>query len=149
MVFGLSEKERKIRKVGKFAEDIIIRKAVAREKAKQRVLEFEKRKARAIGRARRPLGRKIKGIAVKAGRRAGKDIGKSLKRFAQKVGKSREEEKETLVILGGQSRRVKGRVRVVTPADTGLGMDTGLGLNVGLFNETSKKRKEIKPIRFF
>ncbi len=153
MVFGLSEKERKVRKVGKFAEDIIIKKEVAKEKVKQRLLKFEKRKARAIERVRRPplkvFGKKVKGIAVKAGRRAGKDIGKSLRRFAQKVGKPKEEEKETLVILGGQPRRVKGRVRVVTPADIGLGADmgTGLGLNVGLLNDSPKKKR--KTIKFF
>ncbi len=154
MVFGLSEKERKVRKVGKFAQDIIIKKAVAREKVKQRILKFEKRKARAIERIRRPplkvFGKKVRGVAIKAGRRAGKDIEKSLRGLAQKIGKTKEEEKETLVILGGQSRRVKGRVRIVTPTETGLDMSTGLGLNVGLLSEgPKKKRKQLKPIRFF
>ncbi len=148
MVFGLSERERKARKVSRLAGDIIIKKEVAKERARQRVLQFEKRKARAIERIRRPplkvFGRKVRGVAVKAGRRAGKQIGKSIRGFAREVGKQREEEKETLVILGGQPRKVKGRVRVVTPADTGL--DIGdLGLNVGLLD----KPKRRKPMRFF
>ncbi len=156
---SLFRKKTKAEKVSKFAEDILIKKEVAKEKAKQRIIAFEKRKARAIERARNPLSKRFKGIAVKAGRRTRKDIGKSLKGFAQKVGKPREGEKETLVILGGQpSRRIKGRVRIIRPADTGLGgglgvgMDTGLGLNVGLLDDKPRKRskkQELKQFRFF
>ncbi len=154
MVFGLSEKEKKEKRVRKFAGDIIIRKVVAKEKVKQRIIAFEERKARAVARARNPLSKRFRGIAVKAGKRARKDIGKSLRGFAQKVGKPKESEKETLVILGGQPRRVKGRVRIVQPADTALGggFGEGLGLNVDLLGESSKrktKQKGFKPMRFF
>ncbi len=147
MVFGLGKKLS-----GKERKEIL--KAVSEEKKKQARLKFEERKARAVARIRSPFSKKLKGVAVKAGRRAGKDIGKSLRGFAQKIGKPREEEKETLVILGGQpSRRIKGRVRVIQPADTGLGvgMDSGLGLSVDLLgNKPRKKRKrELEPIRFF
>ncbi len=158
---SLFRKKTKAEKVSKFAEDIIIRKAEARERVKQRVLSFEKRKARAIERIRRPplkvFGRKARGIAVKAGRRAGKDIGKSLRGFAEKIGKPREAEKETLVILGGQpSRRLKGRVRIVRAqqepfaGDLGVGGMGDLGLNVDLLGERPRrKQKKLKPIRFF
>ena len=158
MVFGLSEKEKKARRVSKLAEDVLIGQAVAKERVKQRLLEFERRKARAIERVRRPplkvFGKKVKGVAVRAGKRARKDIGRSIEGFAQQIGKQREEEKETLVILGGRPRRVKGRVRVITPPDTGLGMDIGgdLGLSVDLLGEKPKKRRkkeELEPIRFF
>lgn len=148
MVFRISAKKRKARKVSKFAEDIIIKKEVAKEKAKLKVLKFEERKKRAIQRARNPLSRRFRGVAVKAGKRAGKDIGKSLRGFAQKVGKPRESEKETLVVLGGRSRRVKGRVRIVQPADSAL--DIGdLGLGLGLNDKPVKKQKRLKPFRFF
>ncbi len=151
MVFGISERKRKERKVSKFAEDIIIKKEVAKEKAKLRIIKFEERKARAIERARNPLSRRFRGVAVKAGKRAGKDIGKSIKGFAQKIGKPRESEKETLVILGGRpSRRIKGKVRILRTADTGLGLGD-LGLGVGLMDGPRKKRKgkELKPFKFF
>ncbi len=149
---SLFRKKTKAEKVSKFAEDIIIKKAEARERAKQRVLAFEKRKARAVERIRRPplkvFGRKVRGVAVKAGRRAGKDLGKSLRGFAEKIGKPRESEKETLVILGGQPRRIKGRVRIVQPAESAL--DIGdLGFGMGLNDKPVKKQKGLKPIRFF
>ena len=135
------------------AEDILIRKATAKERARQKVLKFEERKARAIERIRRPLSRKFKGIAVKAGRRAGKDIGKSLKGFAQKIGKPSEAEKETVVIIGGRPRRVKGRVRIVREQQEtfgeGLGVGGDLGLSVDLLGEKPRKQKRLKPMRFF
>ena len=151
---SLFRKKTKAEKVSGLAEDILIKKAVARERAKQRLLKFEERKARAVERIRRPISKRFRGIAVKAGKRARKDIGKSLRGFAQKVGKPRESEKETLVILGGQPRRVKGRVRIVQPADTALdvGMGTGLGLNVDLLGDNPRKKRkgrEIEPFRFF
>ena len=153
---SLFRKKTKAEKVSGLAEDVLIKKAVAREKVKQRLITFEKRKARAVERIRRPplkvFGRKARGIAVRAGRRAGKELGKSLTGFAQKIGKPKESEKETLVILGGQPRRVKGRVRIIQPADTALGVGgmEGLGLNVGLLDDKPRrKQKRLKPIRFF
>ncbi len=147
---SIFRKKTKVEKVRGFAEDILIKKAVARERVKQRILKFEARKAKAIERIRRPLSKRFKSVAVKAGKRARKDIGKSLRGFAQKIGKPREAEKETLVILGGQPRRVKGRVRIIQPADTALDTGMDLGLNVDLLGEPRKrKQKRLKPIRFF
>ena len=153
---SLFRKKTKAEKVRGLAEDVLIKKAVAKEKVKQRISAFEERKARAVERIRRPplkvFRKKLRGVAVKAGRRAGKELGKSLKGFAQKIGKPREEEKETLVILGGKPRRVKGRVRIIQPADTALGVGgmEGLGLNVGLLDDKPRrKQKGLKPIRFF
>ncbi len=148
MVFGLGKKDIVIEQ----EEKAQIAIAVRAEKRKQARLKFETRKARAVARVKSPLSKKFRGIAVKAGRRAGKELGKSLTGFAQKIGKPREEEKETLVILGGKPRRVKGRVRIIQPADTALGGDfgEGLGLSVGLLGEPKKtKQRGLKPIRFF
>ncbi|KKN42275.1 hypothetical protein LCGC14_0714750 [marine sediment metagenome] len=131
--------------VRKKIERQIIREAVAKEKVKQRLLKFEKRKARAIERVRKPSP--FKGIAVKAGKRARKEIGKSIRGFAQKIGKPREEEKETLVILGGKPRRVKGRVRIIQPVDSALDLGD-LGLNVDILGKQPRKTKQ-KPFRFF
>ena len=48
MVFGLSEKERKERRVSRFAEKILIKKAVVTEKKRQALFKFERRKAKAF-----------------------------------------------------------------------------------------------------
>lgn len=148
MVFGLSAKEKKSRRVSKFAEDIIIRKEVAKERAKQRILKFERRKAKAVARIKRPplkvFGRKVRGIAVKSGRRAGKELGKSLKGFAQKIGKPSEAEKETVIIIGGKPKRVKGRVRVIRAQQEPFGGD--LGLSVDLLGKQPRRKR---PMRFF
>ena len=155
MVFGFRKKT-KVEKVRGLAEDVLIKKAVGKEKVKQRLLAFEKRKARAVERIRRPplkvFARKARGIAVKAGKRARKDIGKSLRGFAEEIGKPREAEKETLVILGGRPRRVKGRVRIVQPADSALDLGGELGLNVPLMDNGPKRKrkgKDLEPFRFF
>ncbi len=137
--------------VRKQIEKEIIREAVVKEKAKQRISKFEKRKARAIARIRKPP---LRGIAVKAGRRARKELGKSLRGFAEKIGKPREAEKETLIIIGGQPKRVKGRVRVIReqqePFIGGLDLGGDLGLSVDLEGSKKKRRrKELKPMRFF
>ncbi len=139
-----------------------IAEAVAEERKKQARLQFERKKAKAVARIRRPISKRFKGVAIKAGRRARKEIGRSIKGFAQKIGKPRESERETLVIIGGRpTRRIKGRVRVIRAGDTGLGgdFDEGLGvggvgelgLSVGLLGEgpRKKKGKGLKPIRFF
>lgn len=139
---GLSTKQRK---------EII--SAVAEEKRKQARLKFEARKARAVERVRNPLSKRFRGVAVKAGERARKDIGKSLKGFAREIGKPKKVEKETIVIIDGKPKRIKGRVRIVQPASSALSGGFGdLGLNVGLLGDEPRrktKEKRFKPIRFF
>ena len=156
MVFGLSAKEKKVRRVSEFAGDIIIRKAVAKEKAKQALLMFERRKAKAIARIRSPPIAKLERKLRKGIKLAGKDIGRSIKGFVQKIGKPSEAEKETVIIIGGTPKRVKGRVRVIReqqePFGGGLGVGGDLGLSVDLLSKGPKKKRrgrELKPIRFF
>ena len=144
MVFGLSKQERTSRRIKRKAENIIIRKEVAKETAKRKFSEFEERKARAVERARNPLSKRFRGIAIKAGRRTGKDIRKSIKGFAKKVGKPRTTEKETLVIIEGKQKKFKGKVRVQRQAD--IGFDLGLGL---MDEPKRRKPKRLKPMRFF
>ncbi len=134
-----------------------IDQAVAEERKKQALLKFERRKAKAVARIRRPPIAKIGRRLRKGAKIAGKDLGKSLIGFARKVGKPSEAEKETVIIIGGKPKRVKGRVRIVRAQPEpfgeglGVGMDEGLGLNVDLLGSQPKRRKQkgIKPFRFF
>ncbi len=148
MVFGLGKRDIVIEQ----EEKAQIAIAVREEKRRQARLRFERKKARVVARVRSPLSKKFRGIAVKAGKRARKDIGKSIRGFAQKIGKPSEAEKETVVIIGGRPKSVKGRVRVIREQQEpfGSGLDVGgeLGLNVDLFGEKPRKRKQ-KPFRFF
>lgn len=118
------------------------RRKVVRITGKQRRIE-----RRAIFR------RKARGIAFKAGRRAGKELGQSLRGFAKKIGEPSKAEKETVIIIGGKPKRVKGRVRIVRVqqepfvGDLGVGGMGDLGLSVNLFDE--KPRKKRKDFRFF
>ena len=122
--------------------------AVGEEKRRQAKLAFERKKARAVARIRSPFTRKL-GKAVRKGAKIGrKEIGKSLMGFAQKIGKPSTAEKETVVIIGGTPRRVKGRVRIVRAQEEPFG-DLGLGIDLLGEGSRRKKPKGLKPMRFF